>query len=118
MSTTRALRIASFVLLLVATSGCDKLKGLAGGGKEKATAEPRPSPPGGAEGAVANNPTPTPVPAASEYKVGDRITVEWKGSGYPAKILSVNGKFYFIHYDGYGSEWDETITKARILGRR
>ncbi len=73
-------------------------------------------------GRVGGGALPTPAPAAAgaagDFKVGDKVTVEWKGALYPATITAVRGNLYAIHYDGWGSEWDETITTARIKGRR
>src|SRR4051794_14747182 len=51
----------------------------------------------------------------SVYKVGDRVRVEWHGSIYTATVLSVLGDDrYRVHYEGYGSEWDEEIALSRI----
>jgi hypothetical protein len=49
------------------------------------------------------------------HKVGDRVRVEWHGQLYPAVILEIVGhEQYRIHYEGYGTEWDETVGLARI----
>ena len=57
--------------------------------------------------------------AAATFKVGDKITVEWKGSNYPATVTAVAGPSqYKIHYDGYGAEWDEVVGPSRIRGKR
>jgi hypothetical protein len=57
--------------------------------------------------------------AAGAFKVGDKITVEWKGNNYPATVIAVAGpNQYKIHYDGYGAEWDEVVGPARIRGKR
>jgi len=52
---------------------------------------------------------------ASVYRIGDRVRVEWHGSIYSATIISVLGDDrYRVHYDNYGSEWDEDINLNRI----
>jgi hypothetical protein len=57
--------------------------------------------------------------AVSPYKVGDRVRVRWRGSVYAATVQSVLAADRFlIHYDGYGSEWDEPLSIGRIVGRR
>jgi hypothetical protein len=57
--------------------------------------------------------------ATSPYKVSDRVRVRWRGSVYSATIQGVLAPDRFlIHYDGYGSAWDETIAIDRIVGRR
>jgi hypothetical protein len=56
--------------------------------------------------------TPTPP---SVYHLGDRVRVEWHGSIYTATIVTVLGDDrYRVHYEGYGSEWDEDIALSRI----
>ena len=45
---------------------------------------------------------------------GDAVKVEWKGKWYPAKVMRVEGDFAFIHYDGFGAEWDEWVTGKRV----
>jgi hypothetical protein len=42
------------------------------------------------------------------------LLVEWKGTWYAAELLaSANGSHY-IHYSGYGPEWDEWVTPDRM----
>ena len=49
------------------------------------------------------------------YKIGDRVRVEWHGQIYPAIIAGIVGQErYRIRYDGYGTEWDETVGLSRI----
>ena len=49
------------------------------------------------------------------YKIGDRVRVEWHGQIYPAVVSGIVGQErYRIHYEGYGSEWDETVGLSRI----
>ena len=45
---------------------------------------------------------------------GDALFVEWEGSWWPATVLKVSKGGYRIHYTGYGPEWDEDVTMARI----
>jgi hypothetical protein len=52
--------------------------------------------------------------AFAGYKVGDLISVEWKGTWYKSTVLEVKGETYKIHYEGWGSEWDEWVSPARI----
>ncbi len=49
------------------------------------------------------------------YRVGDHVRVEWKDKLYTAQIVDVVGKErYKVHYEGYGSEWDEIVGLNRI----
>lgn len=65
-------------------------------------------------GPFASSTTSTSAPP-SFYRVGDRVRVEWHRSVYNATIVSVLGsERYRVHYDGYGSEWDEDIGLDRI----
>jgi hypothetical protein len=58
----------------------------------------------------------TPV---AQYQAGDKVKVRWRGTVYPATILSVVGPDqYVIHYDGHESAWDETLGAARIVSGR
>ena len=52
-----------------------------------------------------------------QFEIGDLILVEWSDEHYPAKIEQIEKKFYKISYEGWGSEWDEWITKNRIIGQ-
>jgi hypothetical protein len=55
----------------------------------------------------------------SVYRLGDRVRVEWHGSIYPATIVSVMGDDrYRVHYESYGSEWDEDVDLGRIQRKR
>lgn len=65
-----------------------------------------------------------PEPSASAgvpsvFKVGDRVRVRWRGSVYSGAIVSRSGPSkLLVHYDGYGSEWDEIVPEDRIVGKR
>lgn len=72
-----------------------------------------------------NEPRPDPPPKVREkameaaqkntYRVGDHVRVEWKDRFYPAQIVDVVGKErYKVHYEGYGSEWDEIVGLNRV----
>lgn len=53
--------------------------------------------------------------ANSRFAAGQPIKVEWEETWYPARILrSAEGFFHFVHYDGFGAEWDEWVTDRRI----
>ncbi len=54
------------------------------------------------------------IPEARACSVGDSAQVEWKGAWYPATVTKVNGDQCFIHYKGYGSNWDEWVGPNRI----
>jgi CHAT domain-containing protein len=49
------------------------------------------------------------------YGVGSIIKVSWEGKPYQAKILQVKDGKYLVHYDNYGTSWDEWITPGRIV---
>ncbi|MCU0437324.1 MAG: hypothetical protein MUC49_05370 [Raineya sp.] len=50
----------------------------------------------------------------TNYKVGDKVRVEWKGIYYDATIIDKNISQYKISYDGYGSSWDEWVNIERL----
>jgi hypothetical protein len=51
---------------------------------------------------------------AASWKTGDKVEVKWGGTWYPAVILEVKEDIFKIHYDGYGSNWDEWVGSDRI----
>ena len=53
-------------------------------------------------------------PKITQYRVGEKVEVEWQKKWYPAKVLEVKGGSHFITYEGYGSEWDEWVSSKRI----
>lgn len=75
-------------------------------------------------GTVGSAPPPTASavsspPPAGGYKVGDKVMVLWSGKVWPATIIGApGGDRYKVHYDGWSASWDETVTSARIKGRR
>ena len=44
---------------------------------------------------------------------GDSAEVLWKSSWYPAHVVKSKGEQCYIHYDGYGSNWDEWVGPDR-----
>lgn len=54
---------------------------------------------------------------SSNYHVGQHVMAYWKNSWYPAVIIEESrhdqGKFK-IHYEGYGSDWDEWLWTDRL----
>jgi len=52
--------------------------------------------------------------STSNYSVGSKVEILWSGSWYKGEILEVNNDKYKIHYDGYGSNWDEWVTSERL----
>ncbi len=51
---------------------------------------------------------------AQKYVVGDAVNIDWKGKLYPGKILEVKPGSYLVSYDGYGTEWNETVKPERL----
>jgi hypothetical protein len=53
-----------------------------------------------------------------QFKAGDPVDVEWKGDWWKADVTKVrSGPVYYVHYVGWGNEWDEWVAPARIRGR-
>lgn len=57
--------------------------------------------------------------APSPFVVGDRVRVRWRGSVYSASVLDAPkpGQL-LVHYEGYGTEWDELVSEDRVIGKR
>jgi hypothetical protein len=47
-------------------------------------------------------------------QVGDKVQVSWSGGWYNAKVLEVGEGNYRVHYEGWGSEWDEWVIPSRM----
>lgn len=74
--------------------------------------EPRPEPPAKVRQKALE------AAQTNTYRVGDHVRVEWRDRLYSAQIVDVVGKErYRVHYDGYGSEFDENVGLARIQAR-
>jgi hypothetical protein len=59
--------------------------------------------------------TPPPGPPfEGEIAPGTLAFAQWKGRWWPAQILSKSGERYRIHYDGWGSNWDEYVPATRL----
>lgn len=50
----------------------------------------------------------------TQYAVGAKVEVRWKKEWYPATILKVKNGVHFVHYTGYGDDWDEWVSSKRI----
>lgn len=58
---------------------------------------------------------PEALPADHVVRRGDALMGEWHGSWYPVHVLRARGAAGArIRYDGFGSEWDEEMTRARL----
>ena len=55
----------------------------------------------------------TPVPIQPPQPP-QKLFVEWKGTWYPAEILASSDGSNYIHYTGYGPQWDEWVTAERM----
>lgn len=51
---------------------------------------------------------------ATSFSVGDKVEVLSTGTWYKADVLEAKGGQYKIHYDGWGSTWDEWVNSDRI----
>ncbi|MEZ4225869.1 MAG: caspase family protein [Polyangiaceae bacterium] len=52
--------------------------------------------------------------AGDESASQEHVQIEWRGKWWPGVILKRRGDRFLVHYDGYGDEWDEWVTKARL----
>lgn len=55
--------------------------------------------------------------AQSFYKLHDKVKVKWSGTWWDAEIIEVKGDQYKIHYDNYGSNWDEWVKTDRLQAK-
>lgn len=54
----------------------------------------------------------------ASWETTDEVEVEWHGSWWPAVIVQRRGGRWLVHYEGYGSDWDELVGADRIRERR
>jgi hypothetical protein len=64
-------------------------------------------------------PPPPDQPPALRFGVGDPVMVLWGQKWWRARVIATRGgkRRYKIHYDGYGSSWDEWVGDRRIRRR-
>ena len=58
------------------------------------------------------------VEDGASWKPREEVEVEWHGSWWPAVVLEQRGNRWLVHYEGYGSDWDEVVGPDRIRERR
>lgn len=51
---------------------------------------------------------------AASASAKNRVEIEWRGEWWPGVILKKQGGRTLVHYDGFGPEWDEWVTDARL----
>ena len=54
------------------------------------------------------------VAQIANYKVGDKIEVQYNSTWYKAVVLEAKDDSYKIRYDGYSSSWDEWVKPERM----
>jgi len=55
----------------------------------------------------------TAVVAPGYFQVGDPVSVLWGDKWWPARVLKKKGDRLYIHYDGYGNNWNEWVGPNR-----
>lgn len=50
----------------------------------------------------------------AEIRQGDQVEAKWKENWYPATVLRIEKRGYFIHYVGFNDSWDEYVGKDRL----
>jgi len=58
--------------------------------------------------------TTAPAPIQPPAQPPQKLFVEWKGTWYPAEILASSDGSNYVHYTGYGPQWDEWVTAERM----
>ena len=52
--------------------------------------------------------------SSADFKVGDKVDVNWKGVWWQGTVLAVTGDAIKVHYTGWNQSWDENVTKGRL----
>jgi hypothetical protein len=58
------------------------------------------------------------APLPLTVRPGEAVEVEWKGRWWPAGVRRTLHDFARVHYDGFGTEWDEWVLPARVRARK
>ncbi len=59
---------------------------------------------------------PTPLGPTATLRPGLAVLIEWHGTHYPGRIVRAqSNQRATIHYDGYGSDSDEVVTRDRLF---
>jgi hypothetical protein len=53
-----------------------------------------------------------------EAPVGDKVEVLWGNKWWAATVVKRDGQRAFIHYDGWGKNFDEWVTPDRMRARQ
>lgn len=57
-------------------------------------------------------------PQRGAFGRGDAVWVEWRGTWWRGTVRRVEGPIeWLVHYDGWGSQWDEVVGPSRIATR-
>lgn len=104
---------SAFVVLFVTLAGCGGSG--ASSGPDLVHIPALPSAPRPLPLAHADPSSPAPTAKESGRAHGSPLQVEWHGKYYPATVIGpAEGGKVRIHYNGYGSEWDEDVGEDRI----
>jgi hypothetical protein len=57
------------------------------------------------------------MPGAAEPQEGQVVEIQWGGQWWPGTILKTEGGKAYVHFDGYGPEWDFWATPDRLRPR-
>ena len=56
--------------------------------------------------------------SGGSWRAKDEVEVEWHGSWWPAVVMEKRGNRWLVHYENYGTDWDEVVAADRIRERR
>lgn len=83
-----------------------KQKYMPGTSKPGQQAKPAGKPPVHAAGARGNPP--------AAFRKNDKVEILWSGSWYKGRILEIRNNKFLVHYDGWGSLYDEWVTADKL----
>lgn len=63
----------------------------------------------GSERSTSEKPAP-----ADAFKKGEQVMIEWSGVWYKGSVLEIKNGQYKVHYDGWGSNYDEWVPQTRL----
>ena len=58
------------------------------------------------------------VVRSASWDATDEVEVVWHGNWWPAVVVERRAGRWLVHYQGYGSDWDEVVGPDRIRERQ
>ena len=55
--------------------------------------------------------------SAADFTAGQKVEIQWGNKWWPGNIVKREGRKLFVHYEGWGNNFDEWVTTERLRAR-